>query len=80
MLIDVLAPALDSCYDFEIDGRLQTEKAVDEIISLIEKKERIVCKDRKDRYLYASGGECLLEREKSLEEQGIKSGDRLILI
>lgn len=80
MIIDVLVPALDGCYDFELDGQVAAEKLTEEIISLIEEKERIRCKDRKRRYLYAPELDCLLRPEENLQGQGIKSGDRLILI
>lgn len=80
MLIDVLVPALDSYYDFEIDEETETEKLTKEIILLIEEKEKIKCRDKKRRYLYAPDQDCLLKPEKNLTEQGIKNGDSLILI
>lgn len=80
MMIDVLIPALDGCYDFELDGEMPAEKVVEEIIALVEKKEKIKCKDRKRRYLYVPEQNRLLKVEDHLLEQGIKSGDRLILV
>lgn len=80
MIIDVLIPALDGCYDFEVDGEMAAEKLVGEMIVLIEEKEKIKCKDQKSRYLYAPRQDCLLKPEGSLTGQGIKNGDRLILI
>lgn len=80
MLIDVLVPALDGCYDFEVDGEIPAERLIGEIISLIEEKEKIKCRDRKDRYLYDPKQDCLLKPEENLAGQGIKSGDGLILV
>ena len=44
-MIDVLIPALDRCYDFELDGEMPAEKVVEEMIALVEKKEKIKYKD-----------------------------------
>lgn len=40
MMIDVLIPALDRCYDFELDGEMPAEKVVEEMIALVEKKKK----------------------------------------
>lgn len=80
ILIEVQVPALAGSYDFECDERTQVEKLIKEIISLIEEKERIPCKDRKERYLYIPGQRRFLKMDEELEKQGVKSGDRLVLI
>lgn len=80
VLVDVQVPALDGSYDFELDEQIRTEKLIGEIISLIEEKERILCRDRKERYLYAPKQKRFLALDEGLAKQGIKSGDGLILI
>lgn len=80
ILIEVQVPALAGSYDFECDGRTQVKKLVREMISLIEEREKIPCRDKKERYLYIPEQRRFLKMDEELEKQGIKSGDRLILI
>lgn len=80
ILIDVQVPALDGSYDFECDEQMQVEKLMEEIISLIEEKEKILCKDKKERCLYVPDQRRFLKMDEGMQKQGIKSGSRLILI
>lgn len=80
ILLEVQVPALDGSYDFECDKQIQAERLVEEIISLIEEKEKLPCKDRKERYLYIPEQRRFLKMDEELGKQGIKSGDRLVLI
>lgn len=80
ILIEVNVPALDCSYDFECDEQVQVEKLIKEMISLIEEKEKIPCKDRRERYLYIPEQRRFLKMDEELERQGVKSGDRLVLI
>lgn len=80
ILIEVNVPALDGSYDFECAKQVQVEKLISEIISLIEEKEKIPCKDREERYLYIPEQRRFLKMDEELERQGVKSGDRLVLV
>ncbi|MCM1126868.1 MAG: EsaB/YukD family protein [Lachnospiraceae bacterium] len=80
ILIEVCVPALDESYDFECDEKTAVETLVEEIISLIEEKEKIPCREREGRCLYVSGQGRFLKGEEGMEKQGINSGDKLILV
>lgn len=80
ILLEVQVPTLDAGYDFECDKRTQVKRLIGEIISLIEEKEKIPCKDREERYLYVPEQRRFLKMDEELGKQGIKSGDRLVLI
>lgn len=80
ILIEVNVPALDGNYDFECDEQIPGEKLVEEIILLIEEKEKISCKDKRDRYLYIPEQKRFLIMDEKLEKQGIKCGDRFVLV
>lgn len=80
ILIEVQVPALDGSYDFECAKQIQVDKLVKEIISLIEEKEKLPCKDKKERYLYIPEQRRFLKMDEELGKQGVKSGDRLVLV
>ena len=80
ILVDIQVPVLDRVYDFELDERRKVEDLLREIISLIEEKENLTSCGKKELYLYAIRLGSVLKRETELGAQGIKSGDRLILI
>lgn len=80
ILIEVQVPALDGSYDFECTELIRVDKLIEEMISLIEEKEKLPCKDRKERYLYIPEQRRFLKMDEELGKQGIKSGDRLVLI
>lgn len=80
IFVDVYVPVLDSKYDFELDGETKTELLVREVISLIEQKEKLCYKTTRSRYFYDLERECMLKQNENLIQQGVKSGDRLILV
>ncbi|MDE7249632.1 MAG: EsaB/YukD family protein [Lachnospiraceae bacterium] len=80
ILIEVQVPALDGSYDFECIEQTRVDKLIEEMISLIEEKEKLPCKDRTERYLYIPEQRRFLKMDEELGKQGIKSGDRLVLI
>lgn len=80
ILIEVHVPALDKSYDFECDEQMSVETLVEEMICLIEEKERVKCRDREGRCLYVTGQRRFLNMETGIEKQGINNGDRLVLV
>ncbi len=80
ILVDLYVPMLDRVYDFELDEETQTERLTEDMLVLIMEQEQLTCKNRKDMRLYAQGCETMLEPEKTLKEQGVCAGERLILI
>ena len=53
---------------------------LEDILALTAQKEHILCKNPEAVYLYGMEQEAVLKREESLEQQGVQTGDRLILI
>lgn len=80
ILVDVYVPVLDGKYDFELNEETKTEILISEVISLIEQKERLGRKIAKNRFFYDLERERMLKRDENLMKQGVKSGDRLILV
>ena len=80
ILVDVYVPVLDGKYDFELDEEAKTEILISEVISLIEQKEKLGCKMTRNRFFYDLERERMLKQDENLINQGVKSGDRLILV
>lgn len=80
IFVDIYVPVLDGKYDFELDGETKTEILVGEVIALIEQKERLDCKTTGKGHFYDLERECMLKQNESLTQQGVKSGDRLVLV
>ncbi|MDD6492938.1 MAG: EsaB/YukD family protein [Firmicutes bacterium] len=80
ILIDVQIPVLDRIYDFELDEDSMAGVLMEEIIALISKKEHLTVNEGKEMYLYSLGQENVLKNDRTLRQQGICDGDRLILI
>lgn len=79
IVIDVLVPPLDRAYDFEVDENEGEVYLTKKIGSLIEEHDKVRFSPGK-RELFFLRGECFLDSAKSLKEQGVSNGDRLILV
>lgn len=80
ILVDIQVPVLDKVYDFELDEETKVELLIEDILELIAEQERLTCRNKGDMYLYALGQERVLEAGKSLKQQGVCAGNRLILL
>lgn len=80
ILVDIQVPALDRTYDFELDETLTVKKLTEKIIGIISHKEKVQSPCAEEMYLFALGREMLLNGDFSLKEQGIGTGEKLILI
>lgn len=81
ILVDIYVPALDKVYDFQVDETIQTGKIIMEIAEMISND----VKSEKDfgagkLLLCSMEQEKILEKNKSLQEYGIKNGFRLLLV
>lgn len=79
ILVDIQLLQLGEVYDFELDDSKKTDELIAEIVTLICKKENIK-PGEKSYYLYAMNKACILTGNLSLGEQGIRDGERLVLI
>ena len=80
ILVDVHALQLGEVYDFEVDEDKTADELLEDIVSLICKKENKKQKKEGNYYLYALNKECILRGALSFREQGIRSGERLVLV
>ena len=80
LLVDIRILAIDRTFDFELDENTRVDVLLEDILALTAQKEHILCKNPEAVYLYGMEQEAVLKREESLEQQGVQTGDRLILI
>lgn len=80
VMIDVLIPALDRLMDFELDEEKKVGELLTDILFLIEEKEGLPFENRQKLQLYAIRGEGVLDKEASMAQQNVRSGDCLLLI
>lgn len=80
ILVDVHALQLGEVYDFEVDEDKTADELLGDIVALICKKENKKQKKEGNYYLYALNKECVLRGALSFREQGIRSGERLVLV
>lgn len=80
ILVDIQVPAVNRVYDFELDEEMPAKEAVREVARTIAEKEKMDCCTEDKMCLYAMNHEKILNESCSLKQQGIKSGERLVLI
>lgn len=80
ILVDIQVPVLDKIYDFELDEDACADTVLKEIQELIAGREGLAHEARGKMYLYVPGQETILAGHGTLKQQGIRDGDRLILI
>lgn len=80
ILVDIQVPAVGQSFDFELDEEMNVGTAVIKVASLIAEKERMKVCYGETMYLYVPDKEILLRAEESLKQQGIRAGEKLIMI
>ena len=80
ILVDIQVPVLDKIFDFELDEEACADAVLEEIQELIARQEGLECEEPGKMYLYVPGQEGILTGHETLKQQGIRGGDRLILI
>lgn len=81
ILVDIFVPTIDNTYDFKLDENTKCGLVKNEIIKLICQKEKFKLEGANiDLFICDSKGRSLLNEEKTLSENGIESGDKLILV
>lgn len=79
MMVDVLVPPLEEVFDFELDDRIDEKSLRENIEELISRDKKVIFQVAKREIFNYRMGE-FLEEGKSLKEQGVMNGDRLILV
>ena len=80
ILVDIQVPAIGQSFDFELDEEMRTEDAAARVVSLIADREEMKTCHGEKMYFYAPDKEMLLRQEYSLKQQGIRGGEKLIMI
>ena len=80
ILVDVYVPAADRVFDFELDENTIAGEITEEIIQRLTEQITIPEKEKKQLFVYAFYRECILDESLTLKEQGIDTGEKLILL
>ncbi|MBQ5399167.1 MAG: hypothetical protein IIU14_07010 [Ruminococcus sp.] len=81
IVVEVKFPILDTSYDFKLDEDTPVSLITDDMIAVISQKEHKKLKDSDFEFmLFNSSTQTVLTSGCSLYENGVKSGDSLILI
>lgn len=81
ILVEVYLPVLDKEYDFQLDETAPIRVVTEEIAEVVCYQERCALKgDAADLILCQYEHHRILSRNSTLSENGIGSGDRLVLL
>lgn len=80
IMVDVEVFRLERVYDFELDENAAAGEVKDKIIKLIEENLRIKRAQGEEMELYSLRQEKVLNDKMTPAQQGIRNGDRLVLI
>ena len=80
IIVEIYSPAVDASYDFQMDEDTVVRDAAVSVSEMIARKNGSEGANEMDAALYDTIRECELVREKTLEENGVRSGMKLLLI
>lgn len=84
ILVDVTMPIIEKTYDFSLDENTSTAIIIDEIVEIIMQKEGYAFSQKSGDVLsfclYDYNTQRALELNKSLSENNISNGSRLLLV
>lgn len=81
ILVDVNIPIIQKNYDFMLEENVNVQAAIDEIVEMVCQKEGFSSIENTAGFnLFLCYSQQFLENEKSLAENGVVTGDRLILV
>lgn len=78
--IDIYVPIIGKTYDFSLDENTRVETVTEEIVELIIQKEGCAAQDAGDMFLFPEKESTALNIEFTLKENGVETGDKLLLI
>lgn len=80
ILVDVYIPIIQKTYDFMLEETINVQTAIDEIVEMVCQKEGFASVNNTNGFnLFLCYSQQLLANNKSLSENGVVTGDRLIL-
>lgn len=81
ILVEIYVPSVDRIYEFKLNEDIAVSVITDELCSVICQKEQCGVKgDKSDMLLFHKESKRILLPARSLFENNIRSGDRLVLI
>ena len=81
ILVDIYVPSVDKTYDFQLNEQIPVSMVIEEISEMIGQKEHAALKGNvADLTLCSYVSRTVLNREKTLEQEGIITGNRLLLV
>lgn len=81
ILVDIYVPSTGNTYDFQLDEEVPVCSVIEEISEMIGQKEHCqIAGDRKKLMLCAMRDRKILQRDYTLEQCNIVTGDSLILV
>ena len=81
ILVDVEVPVLNQVYDFQADEYMPVGLLLQEISGLISQKEQVqIVGNAEEWMLWDRERQCQLSPERSLHENGLRTGGKLLLL
>ena len=81
ILVDIFVTSLDKSYDLQLNENVKVETIIEEISEMVCQKERMkVAGDASRLMLCDMFAHKVLEKEKTLLECGVSTGNKLMLI
>ena len=81
ILVDIYVPSVDKTYDFQLNEGIGIHAVVEEISEMIGQKEHSKIVGRTDElFLCQYKTQRILDKEKTLKEEGVITGDKLLLV
>lgn len=81
ILVDIFVTSLDKSYDFQLNENVKIETIIEEISEMVCQKERMkVVGNASGLMLCDMHAHMVLEKDKTLSESGVSTGNKLMLI
>ena len=81
ILVEISVPALGSQYDFELEETAPLDLLTREVVEVICQKEHLQPFEQTQPFaLYNQDSACLLNHTGSLQQNGVKNGQKLLLL
>ena len=81
ILVDVFVPSVNQSYDFQLNEQIPVGSVIEEIAEMVGQKERCeIVGNIKELVLCDISTSYILNNQCTLQEEGIQTGKRLILV
>lgn len=81
IIVEIFVPSIDRTYEFKLNEDIAASVIIEEITSVICQKEQCEVKgERSDLILVLSDKHQIVSMNLSLYENGVQSGDKLMLL